>query len=801
MRVIALALAAASLLAACAGAGGSATSARSELDAVELTARCGRGLLDRLPRAGARPLPGRRRRPGRPARRGVPHQGLRDRRPGRLRRAGGALRGRAGAPPERRARRRPVPPRVRAGLRARLLQHGRADRRGGGRRRAAARGGGGRSGEPDHALLQDGLRRRLGRGLPQPRRRARRGKHVERDLAAAARHTGARATWASRSPATGSPSWWPRSPRSCRTSPPRSWRAARARAACGPPATRRGSRRPRAPRAPADRLVVVRESFALGFPGSGGFHPAELSKARGRPRRASLDGGDAPDRVGEAGDAAVVRTRLGFDVEPRAADEADPAVELLLALRRQQLGQCYEQARTDAAIRTELFLVFAVDADGRPARVRAAAEPTDPLLEACGIDLVAERGSSRCRRRGSPAPSSSATPSRRRRRARRRPSPRAASCVPSRGRRAASRRSWPVPPEYRGTVGSLTVKFAVDGSGAPVLFHPLTPAPDSVVAAVGEAIRRCEWSPGADANGRKRAALAHAAPSRSRRDSGATRRPKTGGAPCPALGIDRYRSVRGGAGVGAAAVVQEVTWEEALRAGRVLFGTRADELLAGASWRDELKRAYKRRVLETHPDRALTLGSAETELAHEFQAVADAYRLLQEAPDAAAGCAPGSRLRQPGGRRRRAAPRPRRPGRAPRGGGTARRARAAGRAGGEGREAEQRARAGRRAEQARRDEEQARRAEAVRGARPRRGRAEAGRAQREARARAGWTAEPAPDWRDVVKPRPLPSPPGPARRVPLLQRPDLLGGHGRGASPGSAGSARPSGGSPWSSAS
>ena len=59
-----------------------------------------------------------------------------------------------------------------------------------------------------------------------------------------------------------------------------------------------------------------------------------------------------------------------------------------------------------------------------------------------------------------------------------------------------------IPPEFRGTVGSLTVKFAVDGSGAPVLFHPLTPAPDSVVAAVGEAIRRCEWSPGADPNGR-----------------------------------------------------------------------------------------------------------------------------------------------------------------------------------------------------------------------------------------------------------------------------------------------------------
>ena len=44
--------------------------------------------------------------------------------------------------------------------------------------------------------------------------------------------------------------------------------------------------------------------------------------------------------------------------------------------------------------------------------------------------------------------------------------------------------------------------YAVDGSGAPVLYHPLTPAPDSIVAAVGEAIRKCEWVPGADPNGR-----------------------------------------------------------------------------------------------------------------------------------------------------------------------------------------------------------------------------------------------------------------------------------------------------------
>jgi hypothetical protein len=220
--------------------------------------------------------------------------------------------------------------------------------------------------------------------------------------------------------------------------------------------------------------------------------------------------------------------------------------------------------------------------------------------------------------------------------------------------------------------------------------------------------------------------------------------------------------------VGAAAVVQQVTWEEALRAGRVLFGTRADALLADAGWRDELKRAYKRRVLETHPDRARTLGRAEAELAREFQAVADAYRLLQDAPDVHRWV----RARQPGPA---AAWRPSQASgaaeaAAARRAAEARRAERARQAEARRGAEEVRARsASRRAEQARREEE-ARRAESVRReAEARRAAAAAeavARAAREARAARSQKARTAtaPDWRHVVRPRPLPR-----RRIRLAE--------------------------------
>jgi TPR repeat protein len=262
-----------------------------------------------------------------------------------------------------------------------------------------------------------------------------------------------------------------------------------------------GESAPAGAHGPADQLVIVRESFALGFPGSGGFHPSELSRGRTAAPRASLDAATRPTPSVKLAAPPGVRMRLGFDVEPRAIDAGDPPVELLLGLRRQQLGQCYEQARTNAAVRTELFVAFTVDADGKPARIRAAADPADALLEVCGLDLVAGwefpvpkegvSGPFLVRYAFEPAPPG--PPPAFAGRGFLRPAARSAGCVESR---------LQIPPEFRGSVGALTVKFAVDGSGAPVLYHPLTPAPDSVVTAVGEAIRRCEWSPGADSNGR-----------------------------------------------------------------------------------------------------------------------------------------------------------------------------------------------------------------------------------------------------------------------------------------------------------
>jgi hypothetical protein len=75
--------------------------------------------------------------------------------------------------------------------------------------------------------------------------------------------------------------------------------------------------------------------------------------------------------------------------------------------------------------------------------------------------------------------------------------------------------------------------------------------------------------------------------------------------------------------------VREVGREEAVRAGRVLFGPAfGDPALAAGRWRIELKGAFRRRAMETHPDRARALGRSEADLAREFEAVRSAYGLL-----------------------------------------------------------------------------------------------------------------------------------------------------------------------------
>jgi len=60
----------------------------------------------------------------------------------------------------------------------------------------------------------------------------------------------------------------------------------------------------------------------------------------------------------------------------------------------------------------------------------------------------------------------------------------------------------------------------------------------------------------------------------------------------------------------------------------VLFGPtfRAD----GQAWRADLKTTYRRRALETHPDRARAVGRSESDLSAEFRRVAEAYRVLSQ---------------------------------------------------------------------------------------------------------------------------------------------------------------------------
>jgi hypothetical protein len=74
--------------------------------------------------------------------------------------------------------------------------------------------------------------------------------------------------------------------------------------------------------------------------------------------------------------------------------------------------------------------------------------------------------------------------------------------------------------------------------------------------------------------------------------------------------------------------VREISWDEVLQAGTVIFGPEFSSAARSGGWHRELKAAYRRRALETHPDRAHHLGRTEADLAAEFRAVAAAYELL-----------------------------------------------------------------------------------------------------------------------------------------------------------------------------
>ncbi len=69
-----------------------------------------------------------------------------------------------------------------------------------------------------------------------------------------------------------------------------------------------------------------------------------------------------------------------------------------------------------------------------------------------------------------------------------------------------------------------------------------------------------------------------------------------------------------------------VSLEELVEAGRELFGPGFSADRAG--WAQDLKAVYRRRALETHPDRARAVGRTEAELAREFDRVSRAYRVL-----------------------------------------------------------------------------------------------------------------------------------------------------------------------------
>ncbi len=255
---------------------------------------------------------------------------------------------------------------------------------------------------------------------------------------------------------------------------------------------------PASARTPAPRLLLERTSFALGFPGAGGFDAGDLARGRLAPRRATAD----PPRPSATLRAAVpppLRARLGVDLDPIAGGE-DPPVDMLVALRRHQLGQCYEIARAAAASPTELYAVFFLDPDGHTNDLRTASIPHDAPLEECAAELLGGwefpkpeggvGGPYLVRFTYDPVPPGPAPdfagPGTLR------PVERDPGCVNRRLR---------LPPEYRSAQGSVTVKLAIDPAGRPALLHAVTPASDAILSAIGDAVARCGWAAGADASG------------------------------------------------------------------------------------------------------------------------------------------------------------------------------------------------------------------------------------------------------------------------------------------------------------
>lgn len=253
-------------------------------------------------------------------------------------------------------------------------------------------------------------------------------------------------------------------------------------------------------RTPAARLVDDPRSFALGIPGTGGFSAGELATRAGtRTKRVLADLRRPPEAI-RAAVPEPLRARLGLDGAAAPIAAGDPGVDLLLALRHGQLGQCYEASRTEAAARTEAYAILYLDGDGRPADIRVATAPADSPLEECVRGVVegwefpaSDDGYSgpflvRFAYDAAPGPAAGyASPGSLR------PALREVGCV---------ERKLQVPPAYRGSTGAVTVKLAIDAAGKPGLVHPLGPVPDELVTAVATAVRACPWSAGGDGDGR-----------------------------------------------------------------------------------------------------------------------------------------------------------------------------------------------------------------------------------------------------------------------------------------------------------
>jgi TPR repeat protein len=255
------------------------------------------------------------------------------------------------------------------------------------------------------------------------------------------------------------------------------------------------------PRTPSPRLVTERYSFALGIPGAGGFNPLDLARPAGGPRRSRAELRRLPaDQLARLPPA--LRQRVSQEWPAVGEVKADEAVELLLRLRRPQLATCLERERSSPAA-AELAAIFLLEASGKPGELHCATEPADQGLDACAAEViggwtfptpVGGVGGPHLVSFGFEA----APPG---------PSPEFASgsgLRPSLKEPGCVERSVRVPEAYRGAENAVTVKLVVDRAGKPALFHALTPAAEALVAAIGEAVRACEFRAGTGEDGQPR---------------------------------------------------------------------------------------------------------------------------------------------------------------------------------------------------------------------------------------------------------------------------------------------------------